>query len=323
MKSFQLFTFYSLFFFGLTCNVYFTARRNIDPSLHITKVVIPAAGLGTRFLPFTKAVPKEMLPITNQPAFQFIINEALNASINQFITIANENKQAIVDYLSHMPSLERMLRKHGKYHLIAEVNKIIDGSSFAYIPQPELLGLGHAVLMAQDAVGYEYFGVMLPDEIFFGETSVIGQLTALAQKYQANVVAVREVPMEKVSRYAVITIQTELEENVFMIENIIEKPAIEKAPSNLATCGRYVFSPVIFTVLSSIEPGHGGEIQLTDAINHLIKIGEPVIAVNIIDDQPYDIGNPLGWLEANITYAMNHPQYSEPIKKLCTKLMSN
>lgn len=323
MKSFQSFTFYSLVFWGLMCNVSFTARRNVDPSLHITKVVIPATRLNTQFLPITKTVPTGMLQITNKPAFQFIINEALNAGINQFITIANENKQAIINYFSHMPSLERMLRERGKYHLIAEVNKIIDGSSFAYIPQPELLGLGHAVLMAQDAVGYEYFGVMLPDEIFFGETSVIGQLTALAQKYQANVIAVREIPMEKVSRYAVITIRTELEENVFMIENIIEKPVIEKAPSNLATCGRYVFSPVIFTALSSIEPGHGGEIQLTDAIDHLIKMGEPVIAVNIVDDQQYNIGNPLGWLEANIAYAMNHPQYSEPIKKMCTKLMNN
>ena len=176
-------------------------------AITIDKLVIPAAGFGTRFLPFTKTVSKEMLPILNTPAFEFIIVEGLDSGINQFYTIVNDNKQEIKDYFSHLPQLENMLEERDKAYLIKNVNTIIDAGTYYYIPQPQQLGLGHAILMAKEAIGNDYFAVSLPDEIFFSEIPVLKQLIEIAQKYQAHVVAVREVPKEKVNRYAVITIK--------------------------------------------------------------------------------------------------------------------
>ncbi len=291
-------------------------------AITIDKLVIPAAGFGTRFLPFTKTVSKEMLPILNTPAFEFIIVEGLDSGINQFYTIVNDNKQEIKDYFSHLPQLENMLEERDKAYLIKNVNTIIDAGTYYYIPQPQQLGLGHAILMAKEAIGNDYFAVSLPDEIFFSEIPVLKQLIEIAQKYQAHVVAVREVPKEKVNRYAVITIKKELEQNVYEIDNIIEKPPPEEAQTNLATCGRYIFSPKLFESLESILPGHGGEIQLTDGIADLIKKGERVIAINIVGEQPHDIGNPFGWFEANVYYALKHPKYSSFAKEVCTKLLS-
>ncbi len=321
MKQFKFFRLYNILFFTLISSVVHAENRDISPSFNINKVIIPSAGLGTRCLPWTKSIPKEMLPIGNMPAFQFIAKEVLNSGVYNIIVIANDNKQAISHYFSHQANFENILYERGKEHLIVDVNKIIDALQFSYIPQPELLGTGHAILMAQDAIGYEYFCVMFPDEVFFTRPA-LGQLIAIAKKYRASVIAVREVPMEHVSRYGVITIQTELEENVFEISDIVEKPTIEKAPSNLATCGRYVFSPTMFTALKLIGPGYGGEIQYTDGVRKLIEMGERVIAVNLVGEQPHDIGNTLGWLGANITYAMQHPVYSSPIRELCAGLLT-
>ncbi len=321
MKQFKFFKLYTILFFTLTSSVVHTESRDIHPSFNINKVIIPSAGLGTRCLPWTKSIPKEMLPIGNMPAFQFIVEEVLNSGVYNIIVVANDNKQAITHYFSHQEHFENTLYERGKEHLITDINKIIDAATFSYFPQHELLGTGHAVLMAQDAIGYEYFCVMWPDEVFFTRPA-LGQLIEIAKKYRANVIAVRQVPMEHVSRYGVITIQKELEENVFEISGIVEKPSIENAPSNLATCGRYVFSPTMFTALSSIGPGYGGEIQLTDGISKLIEMGERVIAVNLVGEQPHDIGNTLGWLGANITYAMQHPAYSSPIRELCAGLLT-
>lgn len=309
-------------FIGLCPALFFSIFSTVAYAMDITKAVIPAAGLGTRFLPFTKSVPKEMLPLVDKPAMQYIIEEGLGSGIDTFFTIANENKQAIAHYFSHIHSLEATLCERGKLHFIAEINKIIDSATFSYIPQLELLGLGHAVLQAKEAIGNEYFGVMLPDEIFFMDDPVLGQLIAVAKQYCANVIAVREVPKDKVSRYAAITIKKQLSDNVYEISDIIEKPSPEEAPSYFATCGRYVFSPTIFDSLSIIGPGSGGEIQLTDGIADLLKRGERVIAVNIIGEQPHDIGNPLGWLSANIYYALKKSKYSADIKALCEKLLA-
>ncbi len=289
-----------------------------EPS--ITKIVIPAAGLGTRFLPFTKSVPKEMLPIMDKPAIHAIVHEGLQAGIKEFCIITNDSKNSIFHYLSHQLAYEAKLKDAGKDHLDS-INDIIDSASFTHVSQPQPLGTGHATLLTKDIIGNEYFGLMFPDEIFLTEISVIKQLITIAKKYNATVIGVREVPKEKVSRYGIITIKKMIAPDIFEITDIIEKPSPEQAPSNLATCGRYIFSPKIFDVLQHLKPGYGGEIQLTDGIGELIKKGGPVLAVKI--PAPHDIGNPLGWISANITYAMKDPRYTASIKSLFKNLLAN
>lgn len=268
--------------------------------MNITKAVIPAAGLGTRFLPYTKAIPKEMLPILNKPAIQLIVEEGIASHIKEFNIILNDDKQAIKNHFSAQPILEQTLKATGKESLLNSINTIISNAHFNYIPQPVPLGLGHAVLMAKQAINNEYFGIFLPDEIMTGKIPALAQLITMAQKYNASVIGVQQVPQEKVSSYGIIDIKKELENNVFEVAHLIEKPTIDQAPSNYAIIGRYILSPRIFNSLETIAPGAGGEIQLTDGIADMMRNGERVIA-HVIDTTRYDIGIPAGWLNANIS----------------------
>jgi UTP--glucose-1-phosphate uridylyltransferase len=272
--------------------------------MNITKAIIPAAGLGTRFLPYTKAIPKEMLPLLNKPAIQLIIEEGLASHIKEFNIILNDDKQAIKNHFSPQPTLEQKLKEVGKESLLNDVNAIINSAHFNYIPQPIPHGLGHAVLMAKAAIGNEYCGIFLPDEIMIGQTPALAQLITIAQKYNASVIGVQQVPHEKVSSYGIIDIKKELESDIFEVAHLVEKPTLSQAPSNYAIIGRYVLSPRIFHSLETIAPGAGGEIQLTDGITHMMNNGERVIAY-VINTTRYDIGTPAGWLNANIAIELH------------------
>ena len=290
-------------------------------SMKIKKSVIPAAGLGTRFLPYTKAIPKEMLPIFDKPSIQLIVEEGLQSGITEFNIIANNDKPELANHFSHQERLEKQLAIKGKSALLDGINAIIEQAQFTFIPQPEPLGLGHAVLQAKEAIGDEYFGIFLPDEIMIGEIAAMAQLITIAEKYNACVVGVLEVPREKVSSYGIVAIKEELENGVFEITELVEKPAIDQAPSNLALAGRYVLSPNIFKSLENTKPGAGNEIQLTDGIADMMRNGERVIAY-IMQTSRYDVGNPLGWIQANIEVAFNHPTIGPVVKELCKNLLS-
>ena len=288
--------------------------------MKITKAVIPAAGLGTRFLPYTKAIPKEMLPILEKPSIQLIVEEGLASGITEFTIIANDDKPELQNHFLHLPHLEHLLESRGKSALLDSINAIIDQTHFIFVPQPEPLGLGHAVLQAKESISDEYFGIFLPDEIMIGETPALAQLIAIAEKYNASVVGVMEVPQEKVSSYGIIAIKQKLEDDVFEIDHLVEKPAIDQAPSQYALAGRYVLSPKIFESLEHTKPGAGNEIQLTDGISNMMRNGERVIAY-VMKTSRYDVGTPLGWIQANIEVAYKHPKYRSVVQELCEKLI--
>jgi UTP--glucose-1-phosphate uridylyltransferase len=298
-----------------------TSQSESTP-MKITKAVIPAAGLGTRFLPYTKAIPKEMLPILEKPSIQLIVEEGIASGITEFDIIANADKPELEHHFSHNPRLETLLEDKGKLDLIESINTIIDTVEFNFIPQPEPLGLGHAVLQAKDTIGDEYFGIFLPDEIMIGDVPALAQLIAIADKYNASVIGVLEVPHEKVSSYGIVAIKEELEDGVFEIDHLVEKPALDQAPSNYALAGRYVLSPRIFASLENTKPGAGNEIQLTDGISNMMHNDERVIAY-VMKTNRYDVGTPLGWIQANIEVALKHPKFGPVVKELCEKLLQN
>jgi UTP--glucose-1-phosphate uridylyltransferase len=295
--------------------------QTMETSMKINKAVIPAAGLGTRFLPYTKSIPKEMLPILEKPSIQLIVEEGLGCGINDFIIIANDDKQALKNFLSHQPTLENELAERGKLDLLAGLNHNIDSAQFNFVPQPKALGLGHAVLQTKDAVGDEYFGIFLPDEIMVGDVPALAQLITVAQKYNASVIGVLEVPHDKVSSYGIVAIREQLEDGVFDVAELVEKPAVEKAPSNLAIVGRYILSSRIFSSLEKTKPGAGNEIQLTDGILDMMRNGERVIAY-VMNTSRYDVGNPLGWLQANIDIGFKNPKIGPALKEYCAKLLA-
>jgi UTP--glucose-1-phosphate uridylyltransferase len=288
--------------------------------MKITKVVIPAAGLGTRFLPYTKAIPKEMLPILDKPSLQLIVEECIASGVYECDIIANDDKPELYLHFAHNDKLETTLQEKGKLPLIESVNAIIDKVAFHFIPQEQPLGLGHAVLQAKDVVGDEYFGICLPDEIMIGDVPALAQLIAIAQKYNASVIGVMEVPAEKVSSYGIIAIKQELEDGVFEVDHLVEKPAVDQAPSRFAIVGRYVLSPLIFPALERTQPGVGNEIQLTDGMAHMMHNGERLIAC-VLTTNRYDVGNPLGWIQANIEVALHNPKFGPAVREYCQKLL--
>lgn len=306
---------------AIVCIISIAQIQTMEITMKVNKAVIPAAGLGTRFLPYTKAIPKEMLPILEKPSIQLIVEEGLASNITDFIIIANDDKQAIAQHFSHQPKLENDLAQRGKLNLLEGVNTIINTAHFSFVPQPQALGLGHAILQTEKAVGNEYFGIFLPDEIMISQDPAFAQLMRVAQKYNASVIGVLEVPKEKVSSYGIVAIKEKLEDGIFEVAELIEKPSIEQAPSNLAIVGRYILSPKIFASLKNTKPGAANEIQLTDGIADMMRNGERVIAYTL-QTARYDVGNPAGWIQANINIAFNHPILGPIVKDYCTKLIS-
>ncbi|MEX0848633.1 MAG: UTP--glucose-1-phosphate uridylyltransferase [Candidatus Dependentiae bacterium] len=287
--------------------------------MDITKAIIPAAGLGTRFLPYTKAVPKEMLPLLNKPALQYIVEEGLSSDIKQFYIISSRGKQAIENHFDADPSLSHLLDDRDKGALLSSVNKIIRNASFTYIRQSEPLGLGHAVWLARHAICKEYFGIFLPDDIIAGKQAGLAQLIRIARQEKASVIAVQEVPQDCVSSYGIISVKKQITPNLFQVGHLVEKPEQKDAPSNLAVIGRYVLSHKIFQALDDISSYETDEMQLTDGISQMMKSNEKVFAYKVQGTR-YDIGNPIGWLKASIGFALQDPHYAPHIRKYIDEL---
>ena len=288
----------------------------------IRKAVFPVAGLGTRFLPATKASPKEMLPIVDKPLIQYAAEEAVASGIEQLIFVTSSAKGAIEDHFDKNQALEDELEQRGKYELLKIAKNIVPkGISCIYIRQPEALGLGHAVLCAKPVVGDEPFAVILADDLIDGDQETcLRQMINIFEKQEASVLAVEEIERADSDKYGIIEPEL-LYEGVSKIKNIIEKPAPNKAPSTLAVVGRYLLTPTIFTHLEKIGKGAGGEIQLTDAIARLLA-EEDVLACEF-KGKRYDCGSKLGYLVATIDYALQHPNLREAFKthlgKICKK----
>lgn len=283
----------------------------------ITKVVIPAAGFGTRFLPATKAIPKEMLPLLNKPSIQYVVEEALNSYVETFLMITSDRKDAIASHFDTYQTLEAHLRERGVFERVASIEKIMRNASFAYFRQAEQQGLGHAVWCARHAIQKEYFGVCLPDDIIDAKEPALSQLIRVARQEKASVIAVQEVPSDCVSSYGVIAVKKQITPNLFKVGQLIEKPKKQDAPSNLAVIGRYVLSHKIFPALEAISADEKGEIQLTDAISSMLKNNEKVFAYKVQGTR-YDVGTPVGWIKAIIGLGLQHPEYGPHIKKFIT-----
>jgi len=278
----------------------------------VKKAVIPVAGLGTRFLPATKAQPKEMLPIVDKPAIQYIVEEAVRAGVKQIIFVTGRHKRAIEDHFDRNLELERALEEKEKFELLQVVREISELADFIYIRQKEPKGLGHAILTAEPAVGNEPFAVLLGDDIMVSDPPGIGQLIEVFNRYRCSVLGLERVPEEEVSKYGVVDAQP-LEEKVFKVNDLVEKPSLEEAPSNLAIAGRYVLTPSIFKALKRTPPGKGNEIQLTDALK-LLSSNEAIYG-RILQGKRYDTGNKLGFLEATVDFALSRGDLREPFLK--------
>ena len=286
----------------------------------VRKVIIPAAGYGTRFLPITKSIPKEMLPLLNQPALQAIIQESIDSEINHFCIVMNDNKPEIKDYFSSNFAFRSRMQKSGKGDLIADLESLLTHAQFTYIKQPEMLGLGHAIMMAQSEIGKELFGVILPDMVVFNDEPCMKPLVQAAQEHEAIVIAVMEVPMEEISSYGCIKIGKKYSDNLMEITDIIEKPKPDQAFSNLAILGRYIFTPAIFDAIEATAPHASGEIQLTDAIALLARQGHKVLAYKVTG-HIFDLGRPQGWLAANIFLGLKSPEFGAQIRELITGML--
>jgi UTP--glucose-1-phosphate uridylyltransferase len=289
--------------------------------MDMIKAIIPAAGLGTRFLPFTKAVPKEMLPLLSKPAIQYVIEEALGSELSQFLIITSKDKTALANHFDSAAELKAVLKENDKESLLAGIEKIIRAAHFTYIRQPEPLGLGHAVWMARHSIGKEYFSVLLPDDIIVSPTPGMAQLIKIARQEKASIIAVQEVPEDCVSSYGVVAIKKQITPNLFQVSHLVEKPQQKDAPSNLAVIGRYVLSYKIFKALEDVSTYTMGELQLTDGITQMMKNNEKVFAYKLQGTR-YDVGNPIGWVKCIIGLALQNPHYAPHIKRFLADLDS-
>ncbi|HXG39728.1 MAG TPA: UTP--glucose-1-phosphate uridylyltransferase GalU [Candidatus Limnocylindrales bacterium] len=277
--------------------------------MRVRKAVFPAAGWGTRFLPLTKAQPKEMLPLVDKPVIQYAVEEAVAAGIEQVIIVTSSQKRAIEDHFDLNYELEHLLEEKGEIEKLRQVRHISDLAQIAYVRQKEQLGLGHAVLVTKDLVGHEPFAVILPDDVILSDRPCIGQLIHAFQETHASVVAVAEVPREEVGRYGVIAgepVEGPLNRGrLWRVSRLVEKPDPASAPSNLAIVGRYILTWKIFDKLEQTPRGAGGEIQLTDAIMALMD-DQDVYAYEF-EGTRYDAGTPMGWLKASVEIALQRP----------------
>ena len=285
----------------------------------IRKAVIPAAGLGTRVLPATKAQPKEMLVIVDKPALQYLVEELVSAGIEEILIITGRNKGSIENHFDYSYELEKTLEEKGKKDLLKIVNNISEMSNIYYVRQKRPLGLGHAISCAEAFVGDEPFVVLLGDDIIYtdkdkGQSPVTKQLVEKYNELQGGtILGVQEVPHENVSKYGIIKPLKQIDEKTVAVEDFIEKPSIAEAPSNLAALGRYVLEPEIFSYLKRTKPGKGGEIQLTDAILAMKNDGEKLYAYNF-DGLRYDTGDKFGMFVANVEFGLRHEELKDKVK---------
>lgn len=282
--------------------------------MDITKAIIPAAGLATKFLPLTKSIPQEMLPLLNKPAIQYIVEEGLQSDIANFSIVTNKEKQAISRHFDTDLELELLLKECNKSEALIGLDRIIRAAHFSYIRQSEPMGTGHAIWMARHGIGKEYFGVLMPDDIIVGKNPALGQLIKIARQEKASVIAIQEVPIECSNLYGMIVVKKQITPNLFQVSQIIEKPAQKDTPSNLAVIGRYVLSYKLFDALADISTFAVGQLQLTDGINQMMKNNEKVYAYKIQGTR-FDIGSPIGWIKAVISMSLQHPEYAPAINK--------
>jgi UTP--glucose-1-phosphate uridylyltransferase len=285
--------------------------------MRVRKAVFPAAGWGTRFLPATKAQPKEMLPLVDKPIIQYAVEEAVAAGVEQVIIVTSSQKRAIEDHFDLSYELEHLLEEKGDIEMLRQVRHISDLAQIAYVRQKEQLGLGHAVLMAKDLIGHEPFAVILPDDVIVGDRPCIGQLIHAYHRTHGSVVAVMGVPHEETGRYGVIASEPSEDPldhgRLHRVTAIVEKPAPEDAPSTLAVIGRYVLTPKIFDKLEQTQRGAGGEIQLTDAIAALME--EQGVYGYEFEGIRYDAGTTMGWLQASVELALQRPDLATEFRE--------
>ena len=273
--------------------------------MKVKKAIIPAAGLGTRMLPNTKSIPKEMLPLVDRPVIQYIVEECVAAGIEQILIITNRGKSAMEDYFDYAPDLEERLLRDGKTAEAETIRKVADMAEVFFVRQKETKGLGHAVWRAKTFVGNEPFAVLLGDDIMLSETPVLKQLVQAAEKYECSAVAAREVDDAHIVKYSSLAISP-LEDRIYRITDMNEKPTLEEKLSNHAILGRYVLTPAIFDILETTPPGRNNEIQLTDGMRTLCH-RELMTAVDF-EGKRYDTGNLCGYLEATIDFALRNPE---------------
>ncbi|MCZ2491576.1 UTP--glucose-1-phosphate uridylyltransferase GalU [Dellaglioa algida] len=285
--------------------------------MKVRKAIIPAAGLGTRFLPATKAMAKEMLPIVDKPTIQYIVEEARAAGIEDILIVTGKGKRPIEDHFDSVPELEANLAAKGKTELLKIVEETTDINLF-FIRQSHPRGLGDAVLMAKDFVGDEPFVVMLGDDIMQDKVPLTKQLMNRYDETHASTLAVMEVPHKEVSKYGVIAPKSEVSKGLFDVEKFVEKPAVDDAPSDLAIIGRYLLTPEIFGMLETQKPGEGNEVQLTDAIDRLNKV-QRVFAHEFKGDR-YDVGNKFGYLKTSIDFGLKHPEVKDELREYIKEL---
>ena len=290
------------------------SNNNEEKGMRIRKAVFPVAGMGTRFLPATKASAKEMLPIVDKPLIQYAVQEAISAGAEELVFVTGRNKNSILDHFDKAYELETELEQRGKQKLLDTVHEILPpGISCIYIRQPEALGLGHAVLCAWPAVGDEDFSVILADDLIDGKLRpCLAQMQRVYQEYGTSVIATQQVPMEDTGSYGIVETQP-VGPGLGEIRRIVEKPDPKDAPSNLAVVGRYILTPRIFKLLERTQKGAGGEIQLTDAISQMIQ--EQTVLAYEFEGKRYDCGSKIGYLKANVEYALKHPELADEFRE--------
>ncbi len=279
--------------------------------MRVRKALILAAGHGTRMLPITKASPKEMLPLVDRPVIHYVVEEAVASGIEHIVMVTSSGKRAVENYFDRAPALERALEEKGEHERLAEVRAVAEMADMVFVRQKEQRGIGHAVLTAQHVIGNEPFVLYFPDDIIVADPPATRQLIDVYERHEGCVLAVEKVPHEEISHYGSMAVEP-LEDNVFRVLSLVEKPKPEEAPSDLGVVGRYVLTPDIFDALKETKPGVGGEIQITDGLALLLK--EKAIFACRFHGKRYDTGRPLGLLQASIDLALQRPEFAPQLK---------
>ena len=278
----------------------------------IKKAVLPAAGMGTRFLPATKASPKEMLPLVDKPLIQYVIEEAVASGIEEVVLVTGRNKRAIEDHFDVAFELEEDLKAKGKHKLLSEMQRIANLVTFCYIRQKKALGLGHAVLTSKRVVGDEPFAVLLGDDIIDSDVPALKQMMAVHERYPSTILAIQKVPKSQTQHYGIIDAK-KIEDGIYLVKDLVEKPSPDEAPSNFAIIGRYILTPEIFRALEHTRPGKGGEIQLTDGLRLLMK-KQPIYAFEFKGIR-HDAGDKLGFLKATVEFGLKNAELGKEFRK--------
>lgn len=289
---------------------------------NITSYVLPCGGWGTRMLPFTKAFPKEITQLMNKPVIQVVVEEGVRGGLSHFYIITKRQKSAIEDHFDAAPELEQLLAQCGKLSLLEEVTALRKAAQFLYIRQAEQGGTGHALATLKNIMTDDYFMVGYPDVIILGEDDMVKTMIEISQREHASVIAIEEVPMSEVQNYGVVVVQKEIAPGIYEISDFIEKPDPKTSPSNLVNIGRYILSKKIFASLEVTPCAKNGELQLPDAIKHMLYQGERVLAYKI-KGKVYDIGRPCPWLEGTIRYGLQHPDFKKEVTTILHRIMKD